>query len=92
MLTWTFAVTEGEHIGRQVKSYTVTTGKGSGRAKQVLKALGVDTAQVPCTFRVSQAVGRDVSLVIGIQKDRPDFNEVKRVNPPVAKNGGLGEL
>ncbi len=91
-LEWTFGITEAPHIGRQMKRHTPTTGKGSGLSKQVLKALGVDTSATNVTFKPSQAVGQAISLVVGRQKDNADYNEIKRVNPPVAKNGGLGDL
>lgn len=91
-LEWTFGITDAPHVGRQIKRHTPTTGKGSGLAKQVLKALGIDTSDPTVRFRPSQAVGEAVVLIIGRQKDNQDYNEIKRVNAPAASNGGLGSL
>lgn len=89
-LAWTFGLTEDGFVGRQLIRHTPTTGKGSGLAKQAMKALGFDTQGDRVRFKPSAAVGKDCILVVGKQKDNPEYNEIKRVNPAAAS--GIGNL
>lgn len=79
-LIWTFVVTEGTHKNRQLKLHTNTSGKGSGRAKQVLKACGVTLDGERIRFKRAQVVGSSVKLAVDIQTDNPDFNDIRRVS------------
>ncbi len=76
-----YTITEAPYVGRVIQSHLPTTGKASGKAKQVIKALGGDVTGDRIRFKPSSAVTRDVILVLAIQKDNSDFNEVRRVKP-----------
>lgn len=81
MLVWEFALTQKPHEGWKRKAYTVTSGKGSGKAKQIIKAVGGNVEGERIRFRPSSAVGKDVILVLGPQKDSTEYDEIKRVRP-----------
>lgn len=83
LLVWEFALTEGARAGWKRKTWTVTTGKGSGKAKGVIKAVGGDVSGDRIRFKPSSAVGKDVILVLRPQKDNDEYDEIVKVKPAV---------
>lgn len=78
-LVFQFKVTEaGPYAGRILFKHVPTKGDGSGIARDVLNALGFDTATMR-KFKPTEALGLACVLSVAIQKDNPDFNEVKKV-------------
>lgn len=88
-LVFQFKITEsGEYAGRILFKHVPTKGDGSGIARDVLNAIGFDTATMK-KFKPTEALGLPCVLAVAIQKDNPDFNEVKRVKP-AAKASKVG--
>ncbi len=59
-----------------------TSGKGSGILKDTLAALGYDIAAIESgkeRFKPSSALGRQAIIVVGPQKDKPEYNEIKKI-------------
>lgn len=89
-IAWRFKVTEeGPAKGRVFFLHTALKGEQSGRAKEVLRVLGVDVSGPNIKFKTSQAVGQKVTIVVD-KDDDPDSdwpNSVKRVKAPGSKPG-----
>lgn len=77
-LVFQFKVTETPYEGRILFKHTPTRGQGSGITRDVLNGLGFETASMK-KFKPSDALNIACVLTVGIQKDNPDFNEVKKV-------------
>lgn len=94
-LVWKFVIESGPEAagkveGRILFRHTPTTGKGAGLAKQCIKAIGGNADGDKVQFKMSSAKGKRVVLVVGKQKDNPDFNEIKRVKPALVGASALG--
>lgn len=76
---WKWKIREaGKYVGRPFITRTNRNGKGAGRTKQLLRALGVSVGDNErISFKGSQVRDQEAILRIGRQKDNPDFNEVK---------------
>lgn len=94
-IVWKFVIqsgpeTAGKVAGRILFRHTPITGKGAGLAKQVIKAIGGNVDGDRIQFKLSSAKGKGVVLVVGKQKDDPNFNEIKRVKPAAVGASALG--
>lgn len=87
-----FKVTEdGPAKNRQFFVYANLTGAGAGRTKELLRAIGVAVEGEKITFRLSQAVGQTVVLVVLNHGEDAEYpNEVKKVKPFVPAVGVPG--
>ncbi|HXJ69369.1 MAG TPA: hypothetical protein VNM39_10720 [Verrucomicrobiae bacterium] len=87
-----FVVTEeGPAHNRHFFVYASLTGAGAGRTKEILRAIGVPVEGDKIRFKLSNAVGQPVRLVIlNLGEDAEYPNEVKKVKPFVAKAGVPG--
>lgn len=86
LLVWEFVLLDKPHEGWKRKTWTVTVGKGSGKAKSLIKAVGGSVEGERIKFRPSSAVSKDVILVMRPQKDdegveSQEFDEVAKVKP-----------
>lgn len=88
-LVWKLAVKGGPFDKRVLFAHLPTSGKGSGRLKSHLKALGVDVNSERITFKRAQFVGKEVDVDVDVQKDNDEFNEIKRILP-VSASAALG--
>lgn len=89
---FTFKVTDdGPVKNRQFFVHASLTGAGAGRTKEVLRAIGVPVEGDKIKFRLSQAVGQVVTLVILNRGEDAEYpNEVKKVKAFVAPVGVPG--
>lgn len=71
--------------GRVQFKHCPLRGEGSGITRDVLTALGVDTEGMR-KFNRKSIEGTPCVLVLGIQKDNPEFNEVKKVKPAAKRS------
>ncbi len=83
---------EGPAKGRHFFVYASLTGAGAGRTKEILRALGVAVEGDKIKFRLSQAVGQSVLLVIAFNEGAEYENEVSKVKAVPAVAAGVPGL
>lgn len=88
-LVFQFKVTEDPYVGRILFKHVPTKGDGSGIARDVLSGLGFDTATMR-KFSPASALEKACVITVAIQKDNPDFNEIKRVKSAAKATGTAG--
>lgn len=66
---------------KTVYKHCPTKGEGSGILRDVLRGLGFDVENLPVPFDPETVVGRQAIITVKYQKDRPEFNEITKVQP-----------
>lgn len=73
-----FRLVEDGVNGRVLFRHCPTSGNGAGILRSTLRGLGFDVDSMT-SFNPAEAEGIECRLDVGIQKNNPEFNEVKRV-------------
>lgn len=85
-VTWRFRVAEGPRTGKPVFVSTNISGAGVFAVRKILKVFHGDMPKGPVTITWANYRGQYVWAYVGLQKNNPQYNEIKKYqsinNPP----------
>lgn len=91
-ITWRFRVAEGPRMGRTLFVSTNVSGAGVFAVRRILKAFhGGDLAKGPVQITLSNYRGRHVWGYVGVQKNNPQYNEIKKYLPESQTPPGMAQ-
>ena len=64
MFVWTFEISEGEHKGFQLKSFTAITPAAMWKVAETVEALGIGQTGTTVRFKRSDVINRECGLVV----------------------------
>ena len=64
MFVWTFEVSNGDHAGFQLKSFTAITPAAMWKVAETVEALGIGQTGTTVKFKRSDVIGKECGLVV----------------------------
>lgn len=74
MFVWTFEVSEGDHIGHQLKVFTAITPAAMWKVAETVVALGVGQTGSVVKFKRSDVIGKECGAAV----EKTDYNGQER--------------